>query len=55
MTNDEDRDGQEDISGESKVKKAKARRHKASWKDAVILSLLFAGVLFAIYMIEKYQ
>jgi hypothetical protein len=55
MTNDEERHGQEDNSGGSKVKKAKARRHKASWKDAVILSLLFAGVLFAIYMIEKYQ
>ncbi len=55
MTDKEKRDQDDAKYQKQKIKKARARRHKASWSDALILALLLSGVLFAIYMIEKYQ
>jgi hypothetical protein len=55
MTDKEKKDQNDDKYKEEMVKKARARRHKASWSDIFILSLLLSGVLFAIYMIEKYR
>ena len=55
MTDKEKQDQNDDKYKEQKIEKAKARRHKASWSNFLILALLLSGVLFAIYMIEKYQ
>jgi hypothetical protein len=55
MTDKEKQDQNDDKHKKQMIKKARARRHKASWSDLLILSLLLLGVLLAIYMIEKYQ
>jgi len=55
MTDKEKQDQNDEKYKERMIEKARARRHKASWSDLFILSLLLLGVLFAIYMIEKYQ
>jgi hypothetical protein len=55
MTDKEKQDQNDEKYKERMIEKARARGHKASWSDLLILSLLFLGVLFAIYMIEKYQ
>ena len=55
MTDKQKQDQNDDKYKERVIKKARARRHKASWSDLIIFSLLLSGVLFAIYMIEKYQ
>ena len=54
MTDKEKRDQNDDKYKKQKIKKAKARRHEASWSNFLIFALLLSGVLFAIYMIEKY-
>ena len=50
MTGKEKRDENDDKFKEKKIEKAKARRHRASWSNFLILALLLLGVLFAIYM-----
>jgi hypothetical protein len=55
MKNKEKRDQNDDKYKKKKIEQAKARRHMASWSNFLILMLLLSGVLFAIYMIEKYQ
>jgi hypothetical protein len=40
---------------ERKIKKAYARRHEVSPTELLILAILFSGLFFALYMIEKYQ
>ena len=55
MTENEKQDQNDEKYKERMIEKARTRRHKASWSELLILSLLFLGVLFAIYMIEKYK
>jgi hypothetical protein len=55
MTDKDNRDQNDDEYKKKKIEQAKARRHKASWSNFLIFALLLSGVLFAIYMIEKYQ
>jgi hypothetical protein len=55
MTDEQKRDKNDDKYKQQMIKKARARRHEVSWSDFLTLALLLSGVLFAIYMIEKYQ
>ena len=55
MADKENQDQNDDKYKKQMIEKARARRHKASWSDLLIFSLLLSGVLFAIYMIEFFK